>query len=109
MLIALISIVDYFLVLNDMVEEMGDFLKTKHNIEEYAHVALPTQVNMKLCKVLCSKIHTEIPEVNFVTLSEALRTQRSPEIVLGCFFLRGLSYLHTLNGMFWVPVVSRGR
>ena len=81
-----------------MVEEMGDFLKTKHNIEEYAHVALPTQVNMKLCKVLCSKIYTEIPEVNFVTLSEALRTQRSPEIVLGCFLFRGvfLIYMHSV-------------
>ena len=35
----------YFVVLNEMIEEMATQLQEKHKIEEFSHVALPVQVS----------------------------------------------------------------
>ena len=33
-----------FSVLNDMIEDMGEFLQSKYDAVEFSHVAIPTQV-----------------------------------------------------------------
>ena len=40
-------------VLNDMLEEIGDSLKTQYSITEYSHVALPVQEQVPTCGRVC--------------------------------------------------------
>ena len=41
------------LVLDDMIEDMADQLKKSHDIEEFSHIALPTQEEVKVVGRIC--------------------------------------------------------
>jgi DNA polymerase alpha subunit B len=43
----------YFLVLNDIIEEMAEHLQNAHNVEEYSHVALPSQEEVTVAGRVC--------------------------------------------------------
>jgi len=40
-------------VLNDMIEDMGEHLQKVHSIEEFSHVALPTQDDVTVVGRVC--------------------------------------------------------
>jgi len=45
------------IILNDVIQEMGTFLQNAHGIEEYSHVALPSQESVTVCgRVCCDSI-----------------------------------------------------